>query len=112
MFVWFEGVIFGSGLAPCIEGLSRIKTAKGYTFKISYRTEDEWTDGLVFKLFCTFSKHNEEISFTSVGHSNIKKGYHHTEINIPKVYRDRYGYIKFYRVELYHNGILVSLKSL
>lgn len=94
-----------------IESLSRIRTSKGYLFKINYQTQDEWSDGLVFKVFCTFSK-NTEFSFTSAGLNNIKKGWHDIEIQVPKVYRDRYGYIKDYRVEMYHKGILVSLKSM
>jgi hypothetical protein len=53
-----------------------------------------------------------ELSFTSAGYNNIKKGWHKTEIQVPAVYRDRYGYIKDYRVEMYHKGMLVSLKSL
>ena len=94
-----------------IENLTRIRTSYGYIFKINYRTKDEWTDGLVFKLFCAFSK-GPELSFTSSGLNNIRKGWHKTEVRVPKVYRDRYGYIKNYRIEMYHNGILVSLKSL
>lgn len=94
-----------------IESLSKIRTSEGYIFKINYTTKDEWTDGLVFKLFCSFSK-GAELSFTSAGLSNLKKGWHKTEIRVLSVYRDRYGYIKDYRIELYHKGILVSLKSL
>ena len=78
---------------------------------INYTTKEEWTDNLVFKLFCVFNK-GVELSFTSSGLNNIKKGWHKTEINVPKVYRDRYGYIEDYRVEMYHKGNLVSLKSL
>lgn len=100
---------FASG--SFIESLSRIRTAKGYIFKINYQTRDEWTDGLVFKLFCTFSK-NVELSFTSAGLNNIRRGWHDTEIHVPKVYRDRYGYVKDYRIEMYQKGILVSLKSM
>jgi hypothetical protein len=94
-----------------IENLSKARTSRGYIFKIDYRTKDEWTDGLIFKLFCSFSK-GADLSFTSAGLNNIKRGWHNTEIRIPKVYRERYGYIKDYRIEMYHKGILVSLKSL
>ena len=94
-----------------IENLSKIRTSKGYTFKINYRTKDDWTDGLIFKLFCNFSK-DVELSFVSAGHNNIRRGWHKAEINVPKVYRDRYGYIKDYRIEMYHKGILISLKSM
>lgn len=94
-----------------IESFSKIRTSHGYIFKINYTTEEEWVDGLVFKLFCSFSK-GSELSFTSSGLNNIKRGWHKTEIQVPKVYRDRYGYITNYRVELYHKGILVSLKSM
>lgn len=94
-----------------IENLTKIRNSKGYIFKINYQTKDKWTDGLVFKLFCIFSK-GAELSFTSAGYDNIKKGWHKTEIRVPKIYRDRYGYIKDYRVEMYRKGILVSLKSL
>lgn len=94
-----------------IESISKIRKSDGYTFKINYQTTQEWTDGLVFKLFCTFSK-GAELSFTSAGYNNIKKGWHDTEIKIPKVYRDRYGYIADYRIEMYYKGILVSIKSM
>ena len=94
-----------------IETLTKIRISQGYIFKINYRTEAEWTDGLVFKLICSFSK-GPELSFMSSGFNNIKEGWHKTEIEVPKVYRDRYGYIEDYRLELYHNGILVSMKSL
>lgn len=94
-----------------IESLSKIRTSHGYIFKINYTTEDEWTDGLVFKLFCSFSN-GGELSFTSSGLNNIRKGWHKTEIEVPKVYRDRYGYITDYRIEMYHRGLLVSLKSM
>lgn len=100
-----------SSSSSFIENLTRIRTSYGYVFKINYRTKEEWTDGLVFKLFCVFSK-GAELSFTSGGLNNIKKGWHKTEIRVPKVYRDRYGYVKDYRIEMYHNGMLVSLKSL
>jgi len=94
-----------------IESLSKIRTSRGYIFKINYQTENEWTDGLIFKLFCSFNK-GAELSFTSAGLNNIKKGWHKTEIRVPKVYRERYGYIQDYRLEMYHKGILVSLRSL
>lgn len=94
-----------------IENLSKIRTSRGYIFKINYTTKDKWTDGLVFKLFCSFSKGNE-LSFTSTGLNNLKRGWHKTEIRVPKVYRDRYGYIKDYRIEMYHSGMLVSMKSM
>lgn len=109
LLVSFTAPIFAS--SSYIENLSKIRTARGYIFKINYQTEDEWTDGLIFKLFCSFSK-GAELSFTSTGLNNIKKGWHKTEIQVPKVYRERYGYIKDYRLEMYHKGILVSLKSL
>ena len=94
-----------------VESLSKTRSSRGYVFKINYRTDDEWTDGIVFKLFCLFNK-GSELSFTSSGHNNIKKGWHKTEIKIPNVYRDRYGYISDYRVEMYRDGMLISLKSL
>ncbi|MBU0759504.1 MAG: hypothetical protein KKC66_01150 [Candidatus Omnitrophica bacterium] len=94
-----------------IESLSKIRTSKSYIFKINYTTEDKWVDSLVFKLFCSFSK-GSELSFTSSGLNNIKRGWHKTEIRVPSVYRDRYGYITDYRVELYHKGILVSIRSM
>lgn len=94
-----------------IEHFTKIHKADGYLFKISYQTKDEWTDGIVFKLFCTFNK-GGELSFTSAGYNNLKKGWHDTEIFIPKVYRERYGYIEDYRVEMYRKGILVSIKSM
>lgn len=109
LFLFFVRLSFAA--TSSIESLSKIRTSRGYIFKINYTTKGEWTDGLVFKLFCSFSKGNE-LSFTSAGMSNIRKGWHKAEIRVPKVYRDRYGYIKDYRVELYHNGILVSLKSM
>lgn len=108
-FFFFACSSFAS--SSFIENLSKIRTSKGYVFKINYQTKDEWTDGLMFKLFCVFDK-GAELSFTSTGHSNVKKGWHKTEIQVPRVYRDRYGYIKDYRVEMYQKGLLVSLKSL
>ena len=110
-------ILFFLGTGSClasssfIENISKTRKANGYTFRINYETTQEWTDGLVFKLFCVFSK-GAEFSFTSAGYSNLKKGWHKTEINVPDVYRDRYGYIKDYRVEMYSNGILVSMKSM
>lgn len=109
LFLFFACPSFAS--TSFIESLSKIRTSRGYIFKVNYTTKDEWTDGLVFKLFCSFSKGNE-LSFTSAGLSNIKRGWHKTEIRVPRVYRERYGYIKDYRIEMYHKGILVSLKSL
>ena len=94
-----------------IESLSKIRTSRCYIFKINYQTKDTWTDGLIFKLFCKFNK-GAELSFTSSGLNNIRKGWHKTEIQVPKVYRERYGYIEDYRLEMYHKGILVSLRSL
>ena len=94
-----------------IENINKIRKSDGYEFKINYQTTQKWTDGLVFKLFCAFSK-GAELSFLSSGHNNIKQGWHKTEIKIPMVYRERYGYITDYRVELYSNGILVSIKSM
>lgn len=108
-FVFYANLVLA--FTSSIESISKIRTMRGYILKINYTTEDEWTDGLVFKLYCSFSK-GAELSFTSAGHNNLKKGWHKAEIRVPKVYRDRYGYIKDYRVELYHNGILVSLRSL
>ena len=109
------GILFFShpslAATSSIENLSKIRSSKGYVFKVRYKTKDKWTDGLVLKLFCSFSK-GVEFSFTSAGLNNIKKGWHSTEIRVPKVYRERYGYIKDYRVEMYHKGILVSLRSL
>jgi len=94
-----------------IESISKVKKSDGYTFKVNYETTLQWTDGLIFKLFCSFSK-GAELSFTSSGYYNLKKGWHKTEIRVPNVYRDRYGYIKDYRVEMYSNGMLVSIKSM
>ncbi|MEE8317468.1 MAG: hypothetical protein V3S13_00995 [Candidatus Omnitrophota bacterium] len=108
-FLFFIRPVFAS--SSFIENLSKTRTSHGYIFKINYQTKDEWTDGLIFKLFCSFSK-GADLSFTSAGLNNIKRGWHKTEIRVPKVYRERYGYIKDYRIEMYHKGILVSLKSL
>lgn len=94
-----------------IENISKIRKSDGYTFKINYETMQEWTDGLVLKLFCKFSK-GAELSFMSGGYRNLKKGWHKAEIKIPDVYRERYGYIEDYRVEMYLDGILVSIKSM
>jgi len=94
-----------------IESISKTRRSDGYIFKINYQTTQEWTDGLVFKLFCKFSK-GAELSFTSSGFNNIRQGWHDTEIKIPKVYRERYGYICDYRIEMYYKGILVSIKSM
>lgn len=109
--VFFLAADFCMASSSFIENISKTRKSNGYTFRINYETTQEWTDGLVFKLFCVFSK-GAEFSFASAGHNNLKKGWHKTEINIPDVYRDRYGYIKDYRVEMYSNGILVSMKSM
>lgn len=109
--LFFLGADFCLASSSFIENISKVRKSNGYTFKIDYRTTKEWTDGLVFKLLCEFSK-GTELSFTSAGHSNLKSGWHKTEINIPNVYRERYGYISDYRVEMYSNGILVSIKSM
>jgi hypothetical protein len=105
------GADFCLAASSFIERISKIRKSDGYIFKINYQTTQEWTDGLILKLFCVFSK-GAELSFTSAGYNNLKKGWHDTEIKIPDVYRDRYGYIKDYRVEMYSNGILVSIKSM
>ena len=109
--LFFLGADFCLAASSFIENISKVRKSKGYTFKINYRTQQEWTDGLVFKLLCTFNK-GAELSFTSAGHNNLSSGWHKTEINIPNVYRERYGYIGNYRVEMYSNGILVSIKSM
>jgi len=108
-FVFLARPTFAS--SSFIENLSKIRTSRGYIFKINYSTKDKWTDGLVFKLFCSFSK-GSELSFTSAGLNNVKRGWHKTEIRVPKIYRDRYGYIKDYRIEMYHSGILIAIKSM
>jgi hypothetical protein len=107
----FLGADFCLAASSFIENISKVHRSDGYTFKVNYRTTQEWTDGLIFKLFCTFSK-GAELSFTSAGYSNLKSGWHKTEINIPNAYRERYGYISNYRVEMYSKGILVSIKSM
>ncbi|MFC1667149.1 hypothetical protein ACFL0P_04735 [Candidatus Omnitrophota bacterium] len=113
LFLSFVRPSFASSPAssPFIGSLSKMRTSRGYIFKVTYKTEDKWTDRLVLKLFCSFNK-GPELTFTSTGISNLKKGWHKTEIHVPKVYRDRYGYIKDYRLEMYHKGAFVSLKSL
>lgn len=111
LILFFLAADFCLASSSSIENISKIRTAKGYIFKINYETTQEWTDGLILKLFCSFSK-GAELSFTSAGYSNLRKGWHKTEIKIPDVYRDRYGYIKDYRVEMYSKGILVSIKSM
>ncbi|HAZ09609.1 MAG TPA: hypothetical protein DCY56_00675 [Candidatus Omnitrophica bacterium] len=109
--LFFLGADFCLASSSFIESISKVRKSDGYTFKINYETTQEWTDGLILKLFCIFSK-GAELSFTSSGYNNLKKGWHKTEIKIPDVYRDRHGYIKDYRVEMYSNGILVSIKSM
>jgi len=107
--IFFISPVFASSLK--IESLTKIRNSKGYIFKINYKTEDEWTDGLLFKLVCSFSK-GVKLSFTSSGLNNIKRGWHKTEMRIQRVYRERYGYITDYRIEMYHKGMLVSIRSL
>ena len=111
LILFFLGADFCLASSSFIESISKVRKSDGYTFKINYETTQEWTDGLILKLFCVFSK-GAELSFTSSGYNNLKKGWHKTEIKIPDVYRNRYGYIKDYRVEMYSNGILVSIKSM
>lgn len=111
LILFFLGADFCIASSSFIEKISKVRKSSGYMFKIDYCTTQEWTDGLIFKLFCAFSK-GAELSFTSAGYSNLKSGWHKTEINIPNVYRERYGYINDYRVEMYSKGILVSIKSM
>ncbi len=111
VILFFLGADFCAASSSFIDSISKIRKSDGYTFKINYETTQEWTDGLILKLFCSFSK-GSKLSFTSAGYSNLKKGWHKTEIKIPDVYRERHGYITDYRVELYANGILVSIKSM
>lgn len=94
-----------------IEGVSKIRSSKGYTFTINYQTNQEWTDGLIFKLYCNFDR-GENIVFSSGGLNNIKRGWHKVTVNIPNVYRERYGPIVDYRIELYHRGILAALRGM
>lgn len=107
----FLGIDFCLAASSFIQNISKIRKSDGYTFKINYETTQEWTDGLILKLLCTFSK-GTELSFTSTVSNNLKSGWHKAEIKIPNVYRERYGYIEDYRVEMYSNGILVSMKSM
>jgi hypothetical protein len=107
----FLGIDFCLAASSFIESISKIRKSDGYTFKINYQTTQEWTDCLILKLFCKFSK-GAELSFTSAVCNNLKSGWHKSEIKIPNVYRERYGYIEDYRVEMYSNGILVSIKSM
>ena len=109
--LFFLGVDFCLAATSFIDNISKVRKSDGYTFKINYQTTQEWTDGLVLKLFCSFSK-GAELSFMSAGYNNLKRGWHKTEIKIPDVYRDRHGYIKDYRVGMYSNGILVPIKSM
>ncbi len=101
----------GYGASVSVEGVSKIRGSKGYTFTINYQTSDEWTDGVIFKIFCKFNR-REGIVFSSGGLNNIKKGWHKVTVNIPKVYRERYGPIVDYRIELYHKGILAALRGM
>ncbi len=107
----FLGIDFCQASSSFIESISKIRKSDGYAFKINYQTTQEWTDGLILKLFCTFSK-GTELSFTSAAYNNLKSGWHKSEIKIPNIYRERHGYIKDYRVEMYSSGILVSIKSM
>lgn len=107
----FLGIDFCLASSSFIQNISKIRKSDGYAFKINYETTQEWTDGLILKLFCVFSK-GTELSFTSTVGNNLKSGWHKIEIKVPKVYRERYGYIKDYRVEMYSKGILVSIKSM
>jgi hypothetical protein len=107
----FLGIDFCLAASSFIESISKIRKSDGYTFKINYQTTQEWTDSLILKLSCTFSK-GTELFFTSMVYNNLKSGWHKSEIKIPNIYRERYGYIKDYRVEMYSNGILVSIKSM
>ncbi|MDO8603143.1 MAG: hypothetical protein Q7O04_04790 [Candidatus Omnitrophota bacterium] len=107
----FLGIDFCLAASSFIQNISKIRKSDGYAFKINYETTQEWTDGLILKLFCVFSK-GAELSFTSTVGNNLKSGWHKIEIKVPKVYRERYGYVKDYRVEMYSKGILVSIKSM
>ncbi|MFA4992327.1 MAG: hypothetical protein WC569_07105, partial [Candidatus Omnitrophota bacterium] len=77
VFFTLESACFAA--SSFMESISKTRKTNGYTFRINYQTRDDWTDGIVFKLFCSFSK-GVELSFTSAGFSNVKKGWHDTEI--------------------------------
>ncbi len=109
LFFFFSGFVDAEPVS--IEGANKIRSSKGYTFTINYQTKEEWTDGIIFRIYCRFDR-GENIVFSSGGLSNIKKGWHKVTVNILKVYRERYGPIVDYRIELYHRGVLAALRGI
>jgi len=97
------------GATAEIKSTMKIQRMGGYVILINYETHDQWTDNLVFKVYCEFNK--GEFVFSNGSMNNVEKGWRKTEIAIPEVMKDRYGYLKRYRVELYHKGILIGIKE-
>ena len=99
-------------LQDCIADTVAIKSAMkihrmgGYVILINYETRDKWTDNILLKVHCEFDE--AKFTFTSGVMHNIERGWHKTQISIPKVIRKRYGSLWKYKIELYRSGILVD----
>jgi len=92
-----------------IKGSTKIHRMGGYVILINYQTRDRWTDSLLLKVHCKFTK--GEFTFTSSALHNIERGWHKTQISIADVVKKRYGSLREYKVELYKNGILVDTRN-
>ena len=89
-----------------IKGSMKIQRMGGYVIFINYETRDEWTDDLVFKVYCEFEK--GKLLFTSGSLDDIERGWHKTEISISEATRRRYGSLCGYKIDLYSRGVLVD----
>ena len=92
-----------------IRNIMKVQRMGSYVIVINYETSESWTDNLMFKVICKFNE--GEFTFTSTSLNNIKQGWHKTEIEIPDIMKKRYGSLREYRIELYHKGILINIKS-
>ena len=92
-----------------IKGVMKIQRMGGYVILINYETRKNWTDKLLFRIYCKFEK--GELAFTSGSLNNIKRGWHKTQIPISDVIKKRYGSLREYKIDLYDNGILVDTRE-
>jgi len=92
-----------------IKSIMKIHRQGGYVILINYETEERWTDNIIFKVYCKFKKGN--FTFTSGSLSNIERGWHKTQVDIPEITKRRHGSLLEYRVDLYKKGILIDSKT-
>lgn len=92
-----------------IKNSMNIHRMGSYVILINYETRDKWTDNLLFKVHCKFDK--GEFTFTSSALNNLERGWHKTQVTIPRITKKRYGSLRKYRIDLYKNGILVDTEQ-